>query len=242
MMLTNDRLFVEVQGFTSSPPAVSHFLSETITTANGDSALFAAKKKKKKGSANNKKSGGVSFGGFGGAAMEQCPCGSGETYSNCCSKVHKNVQNFRKATAEQIVRARYSAYARKLPEFLMMSTHPNNKAFNPDLRKWKEDIKLNMYDNFDLEKCVIVEEHYDDTNDEDTEVETASVKFIAEMVLRETGEKTSFMETSAFEKAQNSGAWLYLSGDIEAAPGTEESSDESEGEDLSVEEKLASQL
>lgn len=184
--------------------------------------------------------------------MESCPCGSGETYSNCCSKIHKDVQNFRKASAEQIVRARYSAYSKKLPEFLMMTTHPNNKAFNPDLRAWKESIKLNMYDNFDLDNCVIVEEKYiepsppdedeRDTGEADLEpTETATVKFVAEMVLKETGEKTSFMETSTFEKAKNSGAWLYLSGEIEAAPGSEgvESGEET-GE--SIEEKLASQL
>lgn len=110
----------------------------TLSTQQQSSALFATKKKKKKA---GKKQAGPSFGGFGGGAMETCPCGSGETYSNCCSKIHKNVQNFRKAAAQDIVKARYSAYAKKNPEFLMMSTHPNNKAFNPDLRAWKESIK-----------------------------------------------------------------------------------------------------
>ena len=99
-----------------------------------------------------------------------------------------------------------------------------------------------MYDNFDLEKCIILEEKYDETDD--TETETATVKFIAEMVLRETGEKTSFMETSKFEKAKNSGAWLYLSGEIEEAPGDDDDdgSEESTDDDKSVEEKLASKL
>ena len=101
-----------------------------------------------------------------------------------------------------------------------------------------------MYDNFDLEKCIIVEEKYDETDDTESETETATVKFIAEMVLRETGEKTSFMETSKFEKAKNSGAWLYLSGEIEEAPGDDDDdgSEESTDDDKSVEEKLASKL
>jgi uncharacterized protein YchJ len=102
-----------------------------------------------------------------------------------------------------------------------------------------------MYDNFDLENCMIVEERYDDPDGEDTEseTETATVKFVAEMLLRETGEKTSFMETSKFEKAKNSGAWLYLSGEIEEAPGNENDADETGSNgNQSVEEKLASQL
>lgn len=191
----------------------------------------------------------MTLGGFGGAAMESCPCGAVGTYSSCCSKVHKDVQSFRKASAEQIVRARYSAYARKLPEFLMMSTHPSNVAFNPDLRAWKESIKVNMYDKFDLENCVIVEEKYGEPDDEDSEseTETATVKFIAEMVLQETGETTSFMETSKFEKAQNSGAWLYLSGVIEEVPGGEDDDDDDDNQESSkdgksMEEKLASKL
>ena len=104
--------------------------------------------------------------------------------------------------------------------------------------------RVNMYDKFDLNNCIIVEETYDEVP-EDSETETATVQFIAEMVLKETGEKTAFMETSKFEKAQNSGAWLYLSGEIEEVP----SEDDGEGEDSSseedgksVEEKLASQL
>lgn len=250
-LFQHEKLFLGVQSFATSPATLHPFMSLKIsllpTTTTGSSALFAAKKKKKKIRTGG--GGGMTFGGFGGAAMESCPCGEGGTYSSCCSKVHKDVQFFRKATAEQIVRARYSAYARKLPEFLMMSTHPNNKAFNPDLRAWKENIKLNMYDNFDMPKCVIVEEKYNepscssesDDEDSESESETATVQFIAEMMLRETGEKTSFMEISQFERANNSGAWLYLSGDIEAVP-TDDDDENCGDDDLSVEEKLASQL
>ena len=130
------QLMLHVRGFATLP---SSSLVSQQCMSNDQTALFATKKKKKKG--GKKGAAGPAFGGFGGGAMETCPCGSGETYSACCSKIHKNVQNFRKASAQQIVQARYSAYARKLPEFLMMSTHPNNKAFNPDLRAWKESIK-----------------------------------------------------------------------------------------------------
>lgn len=252
-IVQHEKLFPNVQGFARLPCHHSSLPQIILSPTNSgseihshfDSTLFATKKKKKKG---NKGGGGngMTFGGFGGAAMETCPCGTGETYSTCCSKVHKDVQSFRKATAAKIVQARYSAYSRKMPEFLMMSTHPSNVAFNPDLRAWKESIKVNMYDKFDLEKCVIVEEKYEEPDNESKdETETATVKFIAEMVLKETGEKTSFMETSKFEKAKNSGAWLYLSGVIEEAPGDvdgDDDNEESSDDGKSVEERLASHL
>ena len=101
-----------------------------------------------------------------------------------------------------------------------------------------------MYDNFDMPKCTIVSEAIGvDGNDN-----TATVQFIAEMVLRESGETTSFMETSLFEQAKTHGAWLYKNGTIEAAPESDEAAIDSSNEgpasdgEKSVEENLASLL
>ena len=68
-----------------------------------------------------------------------------------------------------------------------------------------------MYDNFDLPKCAIVEESYPSDN-------KAEIKFIAEMIYRETGEVTAFMETSTFERSTTDGRWLYRSGIVEPVP------------------------
>jgi uncharacterized protein YchJ len=81
-----------------------------------------------------------------------------------------------------------------------------------------------MYDNFDMNRCVIVDESYDPLDDD-----KAEVQFIAELVLRETGEVTAFMETSQFERAKTHGGWLYLNGTIEAAP--DENGDEAATQD-----------
>lgn len=72
----------------------------------------------------------------------------------------------------------------------------------------------NMFDNFDLNKCHVLEEDYFDEG----ETKKATVKFVAEMVLRESGEVTGFMETSQFERAKTHGGWLYLNGTIDGVP------------------------
>ena len=69
-----------------------------------------------------------------------------------------------------------------------------------------------MYDNFDLTKCHILEESYEEDE------QKASVKFVAEMMLRESGEITGFMETSQLERAKTHGGWLYLDGTMASAP------------------------
>lgn len=110
-------------------------------TLQSTTALFAAKKKKKRPSDGGSSCNSKSSGGFGGAAMEACPCGSGETYASCCGKLHRDVTSFRMATPEQVARARYAAWAKKQPEFLMMSTHPLHMNFDTDLKRWKDKIK-----------------------------------------------------------------------------------------------------
>jgi SEC-C motif domain protein len=55
--------------------------------------------------------------------MNICPCGSGAAYSDCCEPV---ITGARPAeTAEQLMRARYSAYAGVQMDFIFETTHPD---------------------------------------------------------------------------------------------------------------------
>jgi uncharacterized protein YchJ len=161
--------------FNSSPTRVS-----ILTPRNhvGRSILLHAKrtsKPKNSGSKSKRKSSSTS--GFGGAATEDCPCGSGLGYIQCCGKLHKDPNAYADATAEQVVRARYSAYAKRDVDFIVGSTHPLNKNFMSDIERWKETIRTNCYDNFQLTNCEIVDESYDGNEGK----ETAKVKFVARM-------------------------------------------------------------
>ena len=76
-----------------------------------------------------------------------------------------------------------------------------------------------MYDNFDLPRCLIIKEnYYQEEGDNGAIDEKAKVQFVAELVLRESGEVTAFMETAEFERAKTHGGWLYKNGTIETAP------------------------
>jgi SEC-C motif-containing protein len=130
---------------------------------------------------------------------------------------------FQKATPEQVVRARYTAYAKREIDFIIQSTHPMNEKFVGDIAHWREQIDVNCYDNFELTKCAIVEEKVMDDD------KTATVCFVANMVQRDSRERTSFQETSTFERV--AGAWLYKEGVIADPPGREAADDEEEGGD-----------
>lgn len=209
----------------SSIPMKAKFT--TFQSARTPMILFGKKQKTKKSQqrATRTKMGKrtASSSGFGGAAVEDCPCGSTLAYMKCCGKIHKDADAFAQATPEQVVRARYSAYAKREIDFIIGSTHPLNEAFMSDIEHWRETIRTNCYDNFELTKCEIRSESFQGEG----ESQVGKVKFIANMIQVDSREMTSFMEISTFERAGKhirQGAWLYRSGVVESVP------DDNEGE------------
>jgi len=136
-------------------------------------------------------------------------------YHKCCGRLHHDSQAWANASASQVVRARYTAYAKRHVDFIVQSTHPNNPNFDRDVTHWKETIESNCYDNFLLNRCIILDENEQQANN------TAIVKFLAHMTHRETRERTAFVETSTFERDATTGAWLYRDGVI-TSPDAEE--------------------
>ena len=57
---------------------------------------------------------------------QPCPCGTGADYKTCCGPIHEADAGLG-ATAEQLMRARYSAYVLHDADFLLRSWHPNTR-------------------------------------------------------------------------------------------------------------------
>ncbi len=71
--------------------------------------------------------------------MISCPCGSNKSYNDCCEPVIKGAQPAE--TAEQLMRARYSAYTKTEMDFVFNSTDPaNREGYDHDgTRAWAEN-------------------------------------------------------------------------------------------------------
>lgn len=54
-----------------------------------------------------------------------CPCGSGASYDGCCGPLHRG--EGAADTAEQLMRARYSAFVVGAADFLFRSWHPRTR-------------------------------------------------------------------------------------------------------------------
>ena len=62
-------------------------------------------------------------------SVEACPCGSGVTLADCCGRHHAGLAA---ATAEALMRSRYSAYVLGLADYLLATWHPDTRPAQLD--------------------------------------------------------------------------------------------------------------
>ena len=70
--------------------------------------------------------------------MNSCPCGSGNAYAACCEPIISGKQTAE--TAEQLMRARYSAHVKVEVDFIYASIHPDYREGydHKGTRSWAE--------------------------------------------------------------------------------------------------------
>ena len=125
-----------------------------------------------------------------------CPCGSGAAYAACCEPLITGERDAE--TAEALMRARYTAYARADMEFLLASLHPDYRdEHDPDqIRAWAEESKWHGLE-------ILATEAGGPTD------ETGNVEFVAEYTY--DGEHNHHHERAVFSRHE--GRWYFVEGD-----------------------------
>lgn len=123
----------------------------------------------------------------------RCPCLSGETYGACCGRLHRGETTA--ATAEALMRSRFSAFAVGDPDYLLRTWHPSTRPRSLEL---DEAIRWYRLD-------VVATSRGGLLDDEGT------VEFVAHhKVPGVRGSSGSQHERSRFSK--DTGAWTYVDG------------------------------
>jgi SEC-C motif-containing protein len=122
---------------------------------------------------------------------EACPCGSGAAYAACCRPLHKGEE--RAATAEQLMRSRFSAFAVGATDYLLRSWHsstrPARLELDPGLRWTRLEIQGSTGGGaFHTE---------------------GTVEFTAYSRWQDGGGEEAMHENSSF--VRESGEWVYVS-------------------------------
>lgn len=127
-----------------------------------------------------------------------CPCGSGRDYGDCCEPIIKGTGLAN--TAEELMRARYTAYVKQEIDFIVDSCEATDGERDIDLkatRSWSEDSTWYGLKILRTEKGT----------PEDTE---GLVEFQA--TYSRKGLKDVHHETGLFKKID--GKWLYSAGSL----------------------------
>ncbi len=127
--------------------------------------------------------------------MTECYCGSGKSYEECCKPIIKNERKAK--TAEELMRARYSAYAAQEIDFIMDSTVQNQTGNMPReaVEKWAKKTDWKRLEIVSVEKG----------GEEDT---SGNVVFKAYSLL--DGAMQCHHENASFKKID--GEWFFEDG------------------------------
>lgn len=128
-------------------------------------------------------------------ASEPCPCGSTFAYGHCCQPYH--LGKAMPATAEQLMRSRYAAYALQLSPYIVLTTHSSKLQANlqSQVQSWMEVAEFKRLEVLGKENGGKDEEN-------------GRVHFRA--WYKEYGQLKALQEDSAFQR--ENGAWRYVDG------------------------------
>ncbi len=129
--------------------------------------------------------------------MDKCPCGSSLAVNECCLPL---IKGDRPAdTAEQVMRARYSAYVLAEVGYLLSSLHPDHRSDfdEKSTRTWAE---ASEWHGLEIIK----------TEGGGPEDNVGRVEFVASYT--ENGIKKNHHEVATFTKKD--GAWYFMNGEI----------------------------
>jgi SEC-C motif-containing protein len=122
--------------------------------------------------------------------FEPCPCGRGASFLACCARLH--LGQAEAGSAEALMRARYSAFARRDVDFLLRSWAPETRPAVLELSPLQEWTGLTVG------KVEILGP------------DAARVRFAAR--YREAGRTGVLRETSRFRR--EGGRWFYVDGAV----------------------------
>ncbi|MFT5234537.1 MAG: SEC-C motif-containing protein [Candidatus Krumholzibacteriia bacterium] len=124
-----------------------------------------------------------------------CPCGTEKSYAECCEPVVKGDRAA--TTAEELMRARYTAYTKVELDFLHESLHPDHReGVDPEgSREWAENAE---WHSLEVLK----------TSAGGPEDEQGKVEFVATYTL--DGDMQRYHEQAEFDKIK--GNWYFREG------------------------------
>ena len=128
--------------------------------------------------------------------MNDCPCGSGLDYANCCEPIIKGTKQAE--TAEQLMRSRYSAYSKAEIDHIINSTAIDQRK-NIDKKSTKKWAERSIWNGLEIIKK-------EKGGPDDVKGKVEFIAYYTEKNIRK-----KYHELSTFRKAR--GKWFFIDGE-----------------------------
>ena len=146
------------------------------------------------------------------AEQQDCPCGSGKLYSDCCAPFHRG-QPCR--TMTDVLRSRYTAFSWRLIAHVVATTHETCRDYQEDRIEWAKELNKNgMFDSYEF---VGLEAGSEEPGPDEN---TGFIEFKVTLRAKEdkgsaiAGKETVIAERSQFLRDPEEGSWSYASGEV----------------------------
>ncbi len=127
--------------------------------------------------------------------MNECPCSSGKSYHECCEPL---LTGSRKAeTAEELLRARYSAHVKLEMDYVKDTTHPDQ------ITRYEPATAESWAEKSDWERLEIIE-----VVDGGADDEAGDIEFVAH--FRQKDKLKTHHEMARFKRHE--GEWFFYDG------------------------------
>lgn len=118
-----------------------------------------------------------------------CPCGSLLSYEDCCGRFHAGSPA---PDAVSLMRSRYSAFVKVLPDYLLKTWHPTTRPTELDLSDPVKWLGLEIKESAESG-------------------DTATVTFVARGKI----EVRAFRQVEKSRFVRENGLWFYVDGEVE---------------------------
>ncbi|MEH6625795.1 MAG: YchJ family protein [Motiliproteus sp.] len=132
------------------------------------------------------------------ATATPCPCGSSKDYNQCCEAAIEGTSP--SATAEQLMRSRYTAFAIGMSDYLFNSTHPD----------YRQELTIDLLDQY-IHETTWTGLEIIDTEQGAEKDQQGTVTFVAS--FNNADNKAELHEKSRFIRENEH--WYYLDGDTQ---------------------------
>lgn len=153
--------------------------------------------------------------------MLPCSCRSGKYFKSCCQPFVEGGEI--PTSPEEVLRARFTAYAQEKVDFIIRTTHETHPEFTLDVDGWRRELTM-FIRSVEFEAFKIIDSEELEPGSKAAVTWSAEMRVLPDILRPEVVQTKAFTERSILlfdTNADGQGQWYYAGGDEDFEPTNE---------------------